>query len=384
MKSIAEILGGCQMLLDISYDLQDIFEGYLGNEHRTFLHMLRVIEEHAPPWERAYVGRGRRAYAETPIIRAHLAGHFFQCPTTVSLRQRLQSDSTLRQICGFSTVPSEATFSRRYTKYAKHRIMERTLAQIVTEYHEGTLVGHISRDSTAICARETPMNKKKDVAPKKNKRGRPKKGAEPQKVPSRIEMQLSQSAEEALAELNGECNWGCKRNSQGNRQYWKGYTLHLDVTDIGIPISAAVTGANVHDSQVAIPLEKMTEQRVTHLYSLMDAAYDAQGIKEYITSKQRVALIDPNKRCKQAVPMDPAAKQRFKIRSTVERSNAHLKDWLLPSNILVRGHEKVTHCLMTFSGLLGCNQNMGVFHSAETAETDGVSRRAPYNSPFNS
>lgn len=347
MKSIADILGGCQQLLDLSFDIQDIFEGHLSNEHRSFLHMLRVIEEHTPQWERPYAGRGRKAYADYPMIRAHLSAHFFRCPTMTSLRERLLSDPALRQICGFAGIPSLATFSRRYAEYAGYRIMEKTLEQLVQFYHEGILVGHISRDSTAICARETPVNKKKEVTPKKKKRGRPKKEDESPKVPSRIEAQLTQSAEEALAELKTACSWGCKRNSQGNRQFWKGYKLHLDVTDMGIPVSAVVTGAHVHDSQAAIPLEKMSEARVTHLYSLMDAAYDAQAIKNYITANQRVALIDPNKRRKESVPMDPAAKKRFKIRSTVERSNAHLKDWLLPTNILVRGHEKVSHCLMT-------------------------------------
>jgi len=57
-----------------------------------------------------------------------------------------------------------------------------------------------------------------------------------------------------LKELNTGCRWGCKTNSQGNITTWKGYKLHLDVTDQGIPVTAVITGANVHDSQVAIAL----------------------------------------------------------------------------------------------------------------------------------
>ncbi|MDR3343076.1 MAG: hypothetical protein LBT14_09895 [Treponema sp.] len=38
MKTIAEIIGGAQGLLDISYNVQDVFEAYLSNEHKTFLH----------------------------------------------------------------------------------------------------------------------------------------------------------------------------------------------------------------------------------------------------------------------------------------------------------------------------------------------------------
>ena len=132
---------------------------------------------------------------------------------------------------------------------------------------------------------------------------------------------------------------------------WKGYKLHLDVTDMGIPVAAFTTGANVHDSQVSIPLEKLTERNVSHLYSLMAAAYDAPQIRTYSEQQGRVALIDQNKRRGDSrLPMNPAEKQRFNIRSTVERSNAHLKDWLLPSKIMVRGYSKVNFTLM--SGVL--------------------------------
>jgi hypothetical protein len=120
------------------------------------------------------------------------------------------------------------------------------------------------------------------------------------------------------------------------------------VTDLGIPVTAVVTGANVHDSQVAIPMEKLTQRNVTHLYSLMDAAYDATEISEYISATGRKPLIDQNKRRNDTrSPMDPASFERFRNRSTVERSNAHLKDWLLPDKLMVRGHSKVNFCLMT-------------------------------------
>jgi len=147
----------------------------------------------------------------------------------------------------------------------------------------------------------------------------------------------------ALRELETDCAWGCKKNSQGNVSYWKGYKLHLDVTDLGIPVTAIVTGANVHDSQLAIPMEKLTERKVTFLYSVMDSAYDAAPVKNYIDGKGRVPLIDPNKRRgNERIPFTPAQKERFKVRTTVERANAHLKDWLVPAQIFVRGVKKVS------------------------------------------
>jgi hypothetical protein len=36
----------------------------------------------------------------------------------------------------------------------------------------------------------------------------------------------------------------------------------------------------------------------------------------------------------------------FKILPTVERANSHLKDWLIPTQIFVRGFEKISFLLM--------------------------------------
>jgi len=151
--------------------------------------------------------------------------------------------------------------------------MEQLDASMVSYNHEGKIVGQICRDSTAIVGRENPVKKKKEITPVKKKRGRPKKGEQKQeKKLKRLARQFKMKPYEALKEVNHACSWGCKKNSQGNVQFWKGYKLHLDVTDMGIPVAAVVTGANVHDSQVSLPLEKMSEKRVVHLYSLMDAA----------------------------------------------------------------------------------------------------------------
>jgi transposase len=161
MKSITEILGGCQMVFGISYDIQEIFEGYVTNEHRTFIQLLQVIEEFLPVCERSGNLVGRRSYDETAMIRSCLAKQFFNIATVTSLRNRLLSDPSLRQICGFTVVPSEATFSRRYASYAQNRLMEQTLGPLVSSYLGGHIVGHISRDSTAIEAREKATNTKK-------------------------------------------------------------------------------------------------------------------------------------------------------------------------------------------------------------------------------
>ena len=352
MKTVTEILGGAQILMGISFNLQDSFEEYLTEEHRCFLTMLRLIEEAQPVLAMNRRVRGRKPYESSPIMRAFFARHFFRIATVEGLRNRLLNDPNLRTICGFfDGIPSAPTFSRRMKAFCAKPVMTQTLNNLVENYQKGRLVGHINRDSTAISVRETPVNRKRDVTPKtepKRKRGRPRKGElRPEKEPTEIELQVERSARNSLSKLEKHCSWGCKKNSQGKVSYWKGYKLHLDVTDIGLPVTAIVTGANVHDSQAAIPMEKLTERKVVHLYSLMDAAYDAKPVHDYIRGRERVPLIDPNKRKgTDQRSFDPAEKERFKKRTTVERANAHLKDWLIPNQIFVRGFEKVSFLLM--------------------------------------
>ena len=119
------------------------------------------------------------------------------------------------------------------------------------------------------------------------------------------------------------------------------------MTEEGIPVSAIITGANVHDSQCAIPLERMTEQRITFRYCLMDSAYDAKTISQFVCAIGRIPLIDHNPRRKDSrEAFDAVTKEHYKKRSVVERANSHLKDWLLPEKLLVRGIKKVSFELM--------------------------------------
>lgn len=366
MKSVADILGGSQRLLDISFDIQEVFEDFLTDQHRLFLSILRVIEESIPPLSESLAITGRKAYPMMPFIRAFLAKSFFKMESNKDLISRLQSDSSLRHICGFIKIPGEATFSRRFAKLAYCNLMEQSLNKMVSAYHENHIVGHISRDSTAITAREKPINKKKEVKTSKRKRGRPKKGEVVLPKENRLEKQIRQKPGKSISELNRQCAWGGKKNSKGKTQFWPGYKLHLDVTDTGIPVTAVVTGANVHDSQLAIPMEKLTERKVTYLYSVMDAAYDAPQIRSYIRAKDRVDLIDFNKRRKTDLEfMSPSEKERYKVRSSVERANSHLKDWFIPDKLYFRGFKKVNCCLMIAVLCLAAVKILQYFHFKE-------------------
>ena len=68
------------------------------------------------------------------------------------------------------------------------------------------------------------------------------------------------------------------------------------MADGQIPISCLLTSASLHDSQAAIPLATLSAERTTNLYDLMDAAYDAEPIRQHSRSLGHVPLIDTNPR----------------------------------------------------------------------------------------
>jgi len=351
MKTIIQVLGDVQPVFEFDFDYRFLFEDLPTEEHMLLVNIFRIVFEDRFLIDKENSGRGRPVRSRCSIYRSFIAKAVLQIPTRPKLINRLKSDRNLRKICGFLTIkdiPSEATFSRVFSEFADEEINQKIHECMIKENMANILVGHINRDSTAIHAREKPVNKKKDVKVKqKRKRGRPKRGEiiEPKEEP-RIKLQVEQTAEEALAEINKDAAWGCKKSSHGKRNHWKGYKLHLDVNDFGLPITAVLTGANVYDNQLAIPMEKITEERIAFLYSLMDSAYDAGTIRDFIRMNNRVPIIDHNKRKGEKTQFSPAEKIRFKTRSVVERSNAHLKDWLFGAAIYVKGHKKVMQHLM--------------------------------------
>lgn len=351
MKSIKEVLGDIQQVFAFDFDYRLIFDEIPTSDHLALMNIFRVMNPEVFIHDSGKGRRGRPRKTRLGIYKSYIAASVMGITTNSDLRKRLLSDVNLRKLCGFSTrnaVPSESVFSRVFAAFAQGDVSQNVHDAMIAEYVSPLLIGHISRDSTAIHAREKAVNRKKDIPKKKKRgRGRPKRGEiRPPKEETVLEKQVDMDPDKALQDINIQPSWGCKVNSQGKKNHWKGYKLHLDVTDFGLPVTAVLTGANVYDNQVAIPMEKLTERKVRFLYSLMDSAYDAGPLRSLILSRNRVPIIEYNKRRGPEQYFDPAEKQRFKIRSTVERTNAHLKDWLIGPAIYVKGPKKVMQRLM--------------------------------------
>ena len=330
--------------------LNECFDAPLTKQEQRLVSILEIVQvEKYISKSASSHGRGRKPADRQCLARAFVAKTLYRFPTTIDLLRALLATRNLRRICGFATkneVPSESTFSRAFAEFSVSGIARQTHDSLVKDYLSDELVGHISRDSTAIVGREKPAKKVK--GPKKpRKRGRPAKGEKREPpVQKRLDRQIALSAEQAIKELPTSCDRGTKKNAQGYKTSWNGYKLHLDINDAGLPISALVTSASLHDSQVAIPLIKQSSGKVNYLYDLMDAAYDAKRINE--TSRQfgHVPIIDKNGRGKEVIPMAPHVAERYKERSTVERANGRLKEEFGASNVMVKGHTKVTEHLM--------------------------------------
>jgi hypothetical protein len=306
---------------------------------------------------------GRPPKDRVAIARAFVAKVVYHMPTTRLLLDRLHTDIALRRLCGWeriSDIPKEWTFSRAFAEFSESQLPERIHEALIKKHYRGEIVGHNSRDSTAINARETPIKKKTVEQPAK-KRGRPRKGDVREKTLTRIEKQAAgMSLEDMLDDLPTACDVGTKKNSKGYKTSWTGYKLHIDSADGGIPISCVLTSASTHDSQVAIPLAMISHQRVTNLYDLMDAAYDAPQIHDISRQLGHVPLIDRNPRRdktlkdeihaenkrKRIIGHQSAEVIRYRERSTVERVNGRLKDEFGGRVIRVRGHAKVMCHLM--------------------------------------
>ena len=237
--------------------LDDVMDGPLGPKHQLLVSILGLlrIEAFLPSW-RGLIGRPPAERAA--LARAFVAKAVFNFPTTSLLVTMLRADKTLRRLCGWERageVPSESTFSRAFAEFADSALASRLHEALIKDTHADRLVGHISRDSTAIEAREKPAKPEqpKSAEQPKRKRGRPRKDEiRPPEPPRRIERQLGMTVPEMLADLPQHCDVGTKRNAKGHTESWIGYKLHIDSADGDIPVTCVLTAASVHDSLSAL------------------------------------------------------------------------------------------------------------------------------------
>ncbi len=298
-------------------------------------------------------GRGRRPHDRSNIARALLAKAIFNLPNTRALLERLEHDEILRRLCGWEAaaeVPGETVFSRAFAEFARTQLPQRAQEALVRRTRGQRLVGHILRDSTAILAHEKPADKAQKKEKREAERRAHSKAGEKknrkQQAPVEKQWLEKKSAPELIAELPTACDKGCKPNAQGRREIWVGYKLHVDVADGEIPVSCVLTSASVSDMLVAIPLAKMSAQRVVSCYEVMDRGYDCTAIRKHGAELQHQPIIPYQKRGGKKPELAQHEVIRYRERSGVERFFSRLKEQYGGSTVRVRGAAKVMAHLM--------------------------------------
>jgi len=333
----------------------------------------------------SWCGLGRPPHERAWLANAFVAKVVLGIGTTVGLIERLGVDRALRRICGFpgyKKLPSEAAFSRVFEEFAEGKLAERVHEALIKEHLGEQLIGHLSRDGTAIEAREHPVRigtatgplvqpsligadegavaaDTPATPPPAKRRGRPRRGEVRAPAPeSPLARQRRQTLTQMCAEIPTACDRGTKCNAQGYKVSWNGYKLHLDTADCGVPVAALLSAASMHDSLAAIPLSLISQGRVTHLYDVMDAAYCSAELRAHSRSLGHVPLIDHNPRRGEKIEFAPHEAIRYHERTVAERSNARLKDEFGGNTLRVRGATKVMSHLMFGVLALSADQRM--------------------------
>jgi hypothetical protein len=107
------------------------------------------------PASRGWLGRPSKD--RLAIACAFVAKTVYGYSLTRPWLARLQQDQPLRRICGWQhawQVPHESTFSRAFAEFAAMELPQFVHQALIQQTQKERLIGHISRDSTAIEARE--------------------------------------------------------------------------------------------------------------------------------------------------------------------------------------------------------------------------------------
>jgi len=330
--------------------------GELDENQKLFVRVAESIGLERIVAKYRWCGNGRKPSSRLSIFKLFLMKHVCNIPTSKDALAEVRRSPSMRRLCGWETmgdIPTESTVSRAFDDFAIDEIAQALFKDFVSKVTAGRIVLQRSIDSTEIDVRERSATKEEKSQAATDAAIRAHIDANTDDF-NALSLQCGRDRSTNLDLLPKLCDWGCKRNSKGKVQYWRGYKLHVAVADGDFPIAACLTSASVHDSKAAIPLMQLADEAALSLYDLEDAAYDAKEIRSYSEEHGHVPIIDvnprrgekPDERGAQAVRIPTAERVRFRNRSGVERLNGHLHDAHGGRTVRVRGYSKVFLHLM--------------------------------------
>jgi len=337
--------------------------GELSKELKSFVQICELLINDEMFAKYRWCGNGRPPYNRISLFKAYILKAMRNYPYTTTLIAAIRESPTIRRLCGWesiSDVPHESQFSRAFKDFSTDDLGSRVLAACLAENLGRNGILHASHDSSEIEAREKSTTKKANVMETEYSKE------------TRIERQQRQDEFANFVELPTACDWGCKRNSKGKIEKWKGYKLHLVVGDGDIPLCAFLSSASLHDSQAMIPMMQRASASFDYFYDLADAAYDASGIRATSEGLGHVPLIDGNPRRGEKqlddlgakfVNIIPAEAVRYRNRTGVERVFGMLKDSHGGCMVRVRGNKKVFLHLMFGILVIAAQKLIGIAQS---------------------
>jgi hypothetical protein len=131
----------------------------LTEKERQFVQVISLIDlrTHTQPY--CWRGFGRKRGDRTSIAKAFIAKSVYNFETTEILIEYLNGCKNLRRLCGWemkSQIPSAPTFSRAFGEFAAGQLPQKIHEAMIRQHYAPKVAGHVSRDSSAIAAREKP------------------------------------------------------------------------------------------------------------------------------------------------------------------------------------------------------------------------------------
>ena len=196
------------------------------------------------------------------LARAFLAKAVCDLPTTRSLIDRLHCDRVLRQLCGWlhrGEVPSEATFSAGFRGVRRGRPDGAR-----SRCHRQTGVRQSYRRSSVpgLDGGRGPRESGSEAGPEGRGETPPGPSAQRRGSEKAAHPPAASAKDDAGRDDRGSAlglpTSASRRTAGAAAVSGKGYKLHADVADGGIPVSCLLTSASLHDSQAALPLAAMS------------------------------------------------------------------------------------------------------------------------------
>ena len=153
-----------QSLRDMEYQTGEIFPWLeerldpLSDKEQQFVRVVCLVDLPKHMQGYRWIGIGRKREDRVSIAKAFVAKAVYSFETTKVLIECVRGCKNLRRLCGWEArgdIPSESTFCRAFGEYSHGCLPQKIHEAMVKEHCGDKLVGHVSRDATAIEARET-------------------------------------------------------------------------------------------------------------------------------------------------------------------------------------------------------------------------------------